>query len=65
VTRLSKRDVERLLDTYDDDPVQSLRAALHAIGADQSMIASIDSLSTGDRDALVRDLVEWRGLTPP
>jgi hypothetical protein len=65
VTRLSKRDVERLLDTYDDDPVQSLRAALIAIGADQSMIESLGALSTSDRDALVRDLVEWRGLTPP
>jgi hypothetical protein len=57
--------VERLLGTYDDDPVRSLRTALVVVGADQSIIESIDALSMSDRDALVRDLVEWRGLTPP
>ena len=65
MTRLSKRDVELLLDTYDDDPVGSLRTALTVVGADESVIDSVAEMSTNDRDSLVRDLVEWRGLTPP
>lgn len=63
--RLSKREVERLLDSYDGDPVGALREALEAIDADSDVRAALSSMTTAQRDALLRDLVEWRGVTPP
>lgn len=64
MSRLSKRDVEQLLDCYDSDPAGALAAALVKLGANQKR-DSLDALDTADLDALLRDLVEWRGLTPP
>lgn len=63
--RLSKRDVERLLDCYDIDPVGALREALEIVDADRDAQEALSLMSTMERDALLRDLVEWRGLTPP
>lgn len=63
--RLSKRDVERLLDRYDIDPVGALRQALEIVDADRDAREALSLMSTMERDALLRDLVEWRGLTPP
>lgn len=63
--RLSKHAVERLLDAYDIDPVDALTEALLAADADAEKISSLSTMSTPQRDALLRDLVEWRGVTPP
>lgn len=63
--RLSKRDVERLLDAYDRDPVAALSTALDVVNAEDEMRHAVSTMSTAQRDALLRDLVEWRGLTPP
>lgn len=63
--RLSKRDVERLLDSYDTDPVGALREALETTEAASDLREALSSMSTAQRDALLRDLVEWRGVTPP
>ena len=63
--RLSKRDVERLLDSYDHDPVGALNEALDTIEAERELREALPSMSTEQRDSLLRDLVEWRGVTPP
>ena len=63
--RLSKREVERLLDSYDRDPVAALNEALESVEADRAVRDALLSMSTEQRDALLRDLVEWRGVTPP
>ncbi len=65
MSRLSKREVERLLDSYDRDPVGALNEALETIEADRRTREALTTMSTAQRDALLRDLVEWRGLTPP
>lgn len=65
MARLSKRDVEQLLDDYDADPLGALNRALAAVGAESTLIASVQTMSEPERDSLVRDLVEWRGLTAP
>ena len=63
--RLSKRDVENLLDSYDRDPVGALNEALDTIEAEREVREALPSMSTEQRDDLLRDLVEWRGVTPP
>lgn len=63
--RLSKRDIETLMDAYDDDPVAALDTALAAIGAPETLRASLRVMTTPERDALAKDLIEWRGLEPP
>lgn len=65
MSRLSKRDVERLLDCYDDDPVEALDEAIDAISPEVTDRPDLSSMTVAERDALLRDLVEWRGLTPP
>ena len=63
--RLSKRDVEHLLDMYDADPVGALREALETVDASRDVREALPLMTTVQRDALLRDLVEWRGVTPP
>lgn len=63
--RLSKHAVERLLDAYDNDPIEALTEALTAVEADSETIRTVSTMSTAQHDALLRDLVEWRGVTPP
>ena len=63
--RLAKRDVEALMKSYDDDPVASLAVALTRIGAPATLIGSLESMTTSERDRLAKDLIEWRGLGPP
>lgn len=63
--RLSKREVERLVESYDDDPLAALGAALDLLAAPEEVRASLDSMTTAARDALLKDLIEWRGLEPP
>ena len=63
--RLSKREVEQLLDSYDRDPVAALNEALESVEADRAVRDALPSMSTEQRDSLLRDLVEWRGVTPP
>lgn len=72
IARLSKADVERLLDHYDLDPVGALTDALRVVldhpTADLATLvatASLDPAILHDqtaRDALVRDLNELREL---
>lgn len=62
--RLTKRDVETLLDAYDTDPVSALLEALDSIAAPASVRSAVATMATPDRDALLKDLVEWRGLAP-
>jgi hypothetical protein len=72
IARLSKTDVERLLDHYDLDPVgaltDALRVALDMPTADLATLvdtAGLDPAVLGDvaaRDALARDLNELREL---
>jgi hypothetical protein len=72
IARLTKRDVEALLTTYDDDPVGALTTALRVVldrptaavgellaaaGLDRSALDDVTS-----RDRLVRDLNELRDL---
>ena len=63
--RLSKRDVESLLGSYDADPVVALVAALVRVDAPAALRAAVAGMDTVDRDRLLKDLVEWRGITPP
>lgn len=63
--RLTKRDVERLVDAYDLDPLAALEAALAVLEAPESLRTSLGAMSTSQHDALLKDLIEWRGLEPP
>lgn len=63
--RLTKREVESLVDAYDDDPVRALLRALDSIAAPTSVRSAVATMGTPERDALLKDLVEWRGLAPP
>lgn len=63
--RLTKRGVETLLDAYDADPVGALLEALDSIAAPAAVRSAVATMATPDRDALLKDLVEWRGLAPP
>ena len=62
--RLSKRDVETLLATYDSDPVAALTQSLLTLAAPIDLVASLGSMSETERDQMVKDLVEWRALSP-
>lgn len=63
--RLTKRDVEALVENYDTDPVLSLLAALVVVGAPESVRTAVPTMSEAERDSLLKDLVEWRGIAPP
>lgn len=63
--RLTKRDVEVLVSTYDDEPVLALLAALRVVGAPDDLCTSVPTMSEPERDSLLKDLIEWRGPTPP
>jgi hypothetical protein len=79
VSRLSKRDVERLLDDYDADPVASLTRALGrvldrpeagwtelvtAAPVDGARRAALLAREAGALDELARELNEVRDLAP-
>ena len=65
VPRLTKRDVESLLGSYDADPVAALVTALLRVEAPTALRAAVATMDTVERDRLLKDLVEWRGITPP
>lgn len=75
IARLTKRDVEALLATYDDDPVGALTTALRVVldrpAADVAELLAAAGLDRailddeGTRDRLVRDLNELRTLPAP
>ena len=62
--RLTKRDVEVLVASYDAEPVVSLLAALRVVDAPDSLCTAVPAMTEAERDSLLKDLIEWRGLAP-
>ncbi|MBM3718093.1 MAG: hypothetical protein FJW53_03875 [Actinobacteria bacterium] len=62
---LTKKDVEVLVSAYDDEPVHALLAALLIVGAPDALRVCVPTMTQLERDCLLKDLIEWRGLTPP